>query len=147
MLKTMVFALALAAAMGVWGQELYRNPEAKPEDRARDLVSRMTLEEKVAQMQSGAPAIERLGVAEYNWWNECLHGVARAGRATVFPQAIGMAAAWDTALMKRVAAAITMNWNTFTTACMRISGCATRNWVNSWIMPPILHRQPTAYGA
>jgi len=65
------------------------------EARATDLVSRMTLDEKVAQMQNDAPAIPRLGIQQYNWWNECLHGVARAGIATVFPQAIGMAATWD----------------------------------------------------
>ena len=55
----------------------------------------MTLEEKVSQMMNDSPAIERLGIPAYNWWNECLHGVARAGRATVFPQAIGLAATWD----------------------------------------------------
>lgn len=76
------------------------------EDRAADLVSRMTLEEKVAQMQNAAPAIPRLGVPAYDWWNEALHGVARAGEATVFPQAIGMAATFDTGLMSQVADAI-----------------------------------------
>ena len=65
----------------------------------------MTLEEKVLQMQSTAPAIPRLGVPAYNWWNEALHGVVQ-GRATVFPQAIGLAATWDVDLMKRVADAI-----------------------------------------
>ena len=72
-------------------------------DRARDLVSRMTLEEKISQMVHDAPAIERLGVPAYNWWNECLHGVARAGVATVFPQAIGLAAMWDAGLMGTIA--------------------------------------------
>jgi len=71
--------------------------------RAADLVSRMTLEEKVLQMQNAAPAIGRLGVPAYEWWNEGLHGVARAGKATVFPQAIGLAAAWDTEMLHRVA--------------------------------------------
>jgi beta-glucosidase len=66
----------------------------------------MTLEEKAGQMMNDAPAIDRLGVPAYNWWNECLHGVARAGRATVFPQAIGLAATWDTDLIHRVATAI-----------------------------------------
>jgi beta-glucosidase len=65
----------------------------------------MTLQEKVSQMVHDAPAIERLGIPSYNWWNECLHGVARAGIATVFPQAIGMAATWDTPLVKRMAEA------------------------------------------
>ncbi|RDI99254.1 beta-glucosidase [Dyella solisilvae] len=76
------------------------------EDRAADLVARMTLEEKVGQMQNNAPAIPRLGVPAYEWWNEALHGVARAGQATVFPQAIGMAATFDTALMGEVSTAI-----------------------------------------
>jgi beta-glucosidase len=75
------------------------------EERAENLVSRMTLQEKVSQMVHDAPEIERLGIPAYNWWNECLHGVARAGIATVFPQAIGMAATWDTPLVKRMAEA------------------------------------------
>jgi beta-glucosidase len=80
----------------------YRDPSLEPQRRAADLVSRFTLEEKVLQMQSTAPAVERLGVPAYNWWNEALHGVAQ-GRASVFPQAIGLAATWDTELMYRVA--------------------------------------------
>ncbi len=80
----------------------YRNTTLSPEQRARDLVARMTLEEKSHQLGHTAPAIPRLGVPEYNWWNEGLHGVARAGIATVFPQAIGMAASWNTPLMQEV---------------------------------------------
>lgn len=76
------------------------------EERARELVSKMTLAEKIAQLKYDAPAIERLGVPAYNWWNECLHGVARAGSATVFPQAIGMAASFNDELMYEVADAI-----------------------------------------
>lgn len=75
------------------------------EDRVETLVSRMTLAEKVSQMVYESPAIERLGVPAYNWWNECLHGVGRAGAATVFPQAIGLAATWNTDLLGRVATA------------------------------------------
>ncbi len=81
----------------------YLNPELGPEARASDLVRRMTLEEKVSQMQDVAPAIPRLGVPAYNWWNEALHGVARNGIATNFPQSIGLAATWDTGLMRRIA--------------------------------------------
>ncbi len=77
----------------------YLNLELSVEERVNDLVSRMTLEEKISQMRYDAPAIERLNIPRYNWWNECLHGVARAGTATVFPQAIGLAATWDTDLM------------------------------------------------
>jgi beta-glucosidase len=84
----------------------YLNPDLLLDERVDDLVSRMTLEEKVSQMLYGAAAVERLGIPEYNWWNEALHGVARAGRATVFPQAIGLAATWDSDLMFRVAAVI-----------------------------------------
>ena len=65
-----------------------------PKERAKELVAQMTLAEKCAQMKYDAPAIERLGVPAYNWWNEALHGVARSGAATVFPQAIGMAASY-----------------------------------------------------
>lgn len=71
-------------------------------DRARELVGKMTLEEKAEQLKYGAPAIERLGVPAYNWWNEGLHGVARAGVATMFPQAIGMGAAFDSGLVEQV---------------------------------------------
>lgn len=76
------------------------------EERARELVSKMTLEEKASQMKYDAPAIPHLGIPAYNWWNEGLHGVARSGTATVFPQAIGMAASFDDELMYRVATAI-----------------------------------------
>ena len=84
----------------------YLNPALPLGRRVDDLVSRMTLEEKVSQMQDVAPAIERLGIPEYNWWNEALHGVARSGLATSFPQAIGLAATWDDSLMFRMAAVI-----------------------------------------
>src|SRR5215471_18406148 len=96
-----LFALAGAAAA-----QPYLNPDLPAEKRAADLVSRMTLEEKVLQMQNGAPTLDRLGIPAYDWWNEALHGVARAGRATVFPQAIGLAATWDTDLMHRIAEVI-----------------------------------------
>ncbi|MES1196589.1 MAG: glycoside hydrolase family 3 N-terminal domain-containing protein, partial [Steroidobacter sp.] len=76
-----------------------RNTSLSAEQRAADVVSHMTLEEKAQQLGNAAPAIPRLGIPAYNWWSEGLHGVARAGIATVFPQAIGMAASWDTELM------------------------------------------------
>ena len=87
-------------------QPEYLNPQLPLDERVRDLVGKMTLEEEVSQMQNHAPAIPRLGIPEYDWWNEALHGVARAGIATVFPQAIGLAATWDTDLMLNVATAI-----------------------------------------
>jgi len=81
----------------------YKNPALPIEKRVDDLVSRMTLEEKISQMMNAAPAIKRLDIPEYDWWNEALHGVARAGYATVFPQAIGLAATWDADLIYKVA--------------------------------------------
>jgi beta-glucosidase len=90
------------------GKEIpkYQNPDLTVDERVDDLMSRMTLEEKISQLRYDAPAIERLDIAEYNWWNECLHGVARSGKATVFPQAIGLAAMWDRNQMFKVATAI-----------------------------------------
>ncbi len=98
---TCVAAAASAAAPRPW-----LDVSASFEQRAAALVAQMTLEEKAAQMQNAAPAIERLGVPAYDWWNEGLHGVARAGQATVFPQAIGLAATFDVPLMGQVAATI-----------------------------------------
>ncbi len=84
----------------------YLNSSLPIEKRVESLVSQMTLAEKISQMVHQAAAIERLGVPEYNWWNECLHGVGRAGRATVFPQAIGMGASFDDELLFRVGTVI-----------------------------------------
>ena len=103
----LLIALSLASPQtGARGQESappYKDPSLPIEKRVDDLVSRMTLEEKVSQMMNAAAPIERLGVPAYDWWNEALHGVARAGYATVFPQAIGLAATWDEDLIRRVA--------------------------------------------
>jgi len=82
---------------------IYLDPSYSFEERAKDLVSRMTTEEKVSQMLYTSPAIERLGIPAYNWWNEALHGVARGGTATMFPQAIGMAATFDEELIYKIA--------------------------------------------
>ncbi len=84
----------------------YLNPRLPIEQRANDIVSRLTLEEKISQMMNKSAAIERFGIPAYDWWNEALHGVAYAGVATVFPQAIGMGATWDTNLMHNVASVI-----------------------------------------
>src|SRR6185295_4536598 len=99
----LVVLLALLPLSHAQSPPAYKNPNLPIETRVNDLVSRMTLEEKVLQMQNAAPAIERLDIPAYDWWNEALHGVARAGYATVFPQAIGLAATWDTKFMYQVA--------------------------------------------
>jgi beta-glucosidase len=106
---SLILILALHACGGPAGEEPkvpYLDTSLPLTARVDDLVSRMTLEEKISQMINQAPAIERLGIPEYNWWSEGLHGVARAGLATVFPQAIGLGATWDRDLMFRVATAI-----------------------------------------
>src|SRR5438046_5497121 len=112
------FLLALAVTASPWvvaqtpdpqtlsskGSNLvYLDPNAPIDQRVNDLVSRMTLDEKISQMQNNAPAIPRLGIPAYGWANEALHGVALAGHATVFPQAIGLAAMWDTDLVHSIA--------------------------------------------
>lgn len=84
----------------------FQNPALNFEERADDLVARMSLKEKIQQMLYKAPAIPRLGILPYDWWNECLHGVGRAGIATVFPQAIGFGATFDADLIFRIATAI-----------------------------------------
>jgi beta-glucosidase len=81
----------------------FRNPKLPIEERVNDLVSRLTIEEKAAQMVHTAPAIPRLGIPAYNWWSEGLHGAAREGYATVFPQAIGLAATFDPDLLRKEA--------------------------------------------
>jgi beta-glucosidase len=108
---TLILAAGVAlaptgCAKGGEGKPVYWDNDVPLDRRVDDLVGRMTLDEKISQMMNAAPAVERLGIPAYNWWGEALHGVARAGLATVFPQAIGLAAAWDTDLMGRVATAI-----------------------------------------
>jgi beta-glucosidase len=104
--RTSLLAIILVAlATMAFGQPAgapYLNPALSPEKRAADLVSRMTLEERVLQMQNSAPAIPRLGVPVYNWWNEALHGVAQR-RATVFPEPIGLGASFDPELVRKMA--------------------------------------------
>ncbi|NLA75958.1 MAG: hypothetical protein GX846_10910, partial [Deltaproteobacteria bacterium] len=81
----------------------FLDPSLAMEARINDLMGRMTLEEKISQLTNTSPAVERLHIPAYEWWNEALHGVARAGNATVFPQAIGLAATWDLDLIHEVA--------------------------------------------
>jgi len=94
-----VSALVVSASFASAQQPAYLNTKLSPQERAHDLVGRMTLEEKANQLEDWATSIPRLGIPDYQTWNEALHGVARAGYATVFPQAIGMAATWDPAMV------------------------------------------------
>ncbi len=86
--------------------EKYKNTELSVGERAEDIVSKMSVQEQAEQLKYDAPAIERLGLSAYNWWNEGLHGVARAGTATMFPQAVGLAAMFDDDLMYDVGSVI-----------------------------------------
>ena len=102
-----IFLLVALPMMAVSQNKfLFQNTNLSTQERVENLLSEMTLQEKIDQMRYQAPAIDRLGIPEYNWWNECLHGVARAGYATVFPQSISIAASWDTELIHQVASAI-----------------------------------------
>ncbi|MDH3246591.1 MAG: glycosyl hydrolase, partial [Saprospiraceae bacterium] len=109
-LLTLVLAICLSVlvipATSQSGAYPFQNPDLPFADRVDNLISLMTLEEKAGQLMYGAPAIERLGIPQYNWWNECLHGVARNGRATIFPQAIGMGATFDPDLLHKIGMAI-----------------------------------------
>src|SRR5450432_3927423 len=108
--KTIVITFISMILASCQSKKDYKFPFLDPgrpiEERVNDLVGRMTLDEKISQMMNASQAIDRLSVPEYNWWNECLHGVARAGIATVFPQAIGLGATWDEDMMLRMATAI-----------------------------------------
>jgi len=86
--------------------QVYLDTSKPIDDRIKDLVSRLTLEEKVSQMMYASPAIPRMNIPEYNWWNECLHGVARSGTATVFPQVIGLGATYDEELISKIGTVI-----------------------------------------
>jgi beta-glucosidase len=139
-------ALATLAVQSASAAEsaAYQDKSLAPEVRARDLVARMTLQEKALQMQDNAPAIERLGLKRYGWWNEVLHGVARAGQATVFPQAIGLAATWDPALVHDIAGAIAVEGRAnHNTALRRDPGGTNRYFgVNYWTPNINIYRDP-----
>ena len=105
-LKPLATACGVLLLAACGGTLPYQDPSLSPDERAADLVSRLTLEEKASLMQNTSPAIPRLGIKEYDWWNEALHGVGRSGLATVFPQCIGMAASWDDDLVLDVFTAV-----------------------------------------
>src|SRR5674476_1684224 len=114
MKKILSLMLVLSVSTAVYNLRAQQNPTAFPfrnpslslEERVNDLVSRMTLQEKADKLVYTAPAIPRLGIPAYTWWNEALHGVARAGYTTVFPQSITIANSWDESLLFNVASAI-----------------------------------------
>jgi beta-glucosidase len=137
-------ALGLQAAHADTAPPAWRNTSLTPEARAADMVARMTLAEKAQQMQDNAPAIERLGLKRYGWWNEVLHGVARAGHATVYPQAIGLAATWDAPLMARLGDAIALEGRANYNAALRRDASGTDRYfgVNYWSPNINIYRDP-----
>jgi len=105
-LKTKFFVITLFFVSLICKSQNIIPSDSSLDIKVDELISKMTLEEKMAQLLYNSPGVPRLGIPEYNWWNEGLHGVARFGRATVFPQPIGMAATFDPELIKQVASAI-----------------------------------------
>ena len=106
-MKQLLFTFLLGICTTLSAQTLpYKNPDLAADKRADDLISRLTLEEKVSLMMDTSPAIPRLGIPQFQWWNEALHGIGRNGFATVFPITMAMAASWDDALLHKVFTAV-----------------------------------------
>ena len=106
-MRKLILMLLMACAVAVHAQVLpYQNPELSAEQRADDLLGRLTIEEKTKLMMDTSPAIERLGIPQFQWWSEALHGVGRNGFSTVFPITMLMAASWDDALLYQVFTAV-----------------------------------------
>ena len=97
-----VAIVALSASFAAAQQYPYQDRSLTPQERAEDLLGRLSLDQKVSLMTHDSPAVPEFGIRRYNWWNEALHGCARAGLATSFPQSIGMAASWDDELLVQV---------------------------------------------
>jgi len=120
----------------------FRNQTLEVEQRISDLISRLTVEEKIGQLKYNAPAIERLGIPAYNWWNEGLHGVARFGRATVFPQPIAMAATFDAELVKRMGEAVSLEARAKHDDAIRIGNYSQYGGLTLWSPNINIFRDP-----
>ena len=114
------FLLSALASEPISAQPIFTDASRSNRERAEDIVKHMTLPEKVSLMVYNSPAVERLGIKNYNWWNEALHGIARNGNATVFPMPIAMASSFDTELLEQVFTATSdegrIKWNIARTA-------------------------------
>ncbi len=122
--------------------EAWLNPALSPDTRVNDLISRLTPEEKIYQMMNNTPAIPRLHIPEYDWWNEALHGVARSGIATIFPQPIGMAATFDDGLVHQVADAISDEARAMYNAAMKKGYHAQFGGLTFWTPNINIFRDP-----
>ena len=141
-LNFIMFFLFASAQSGSIQNFRFLDTHLSIEERISDLVSRFTLEEKVLQMQNDAPAIPRLGIPAYNWWSECLHGVARNGIATVFPQSIGMAATWDPDLIYKEADIISTEARAKHHENVRNSQCGIYQGLTFWSPNINIFRDP-----
>lgn len=121
---------------------IYLDPSAPINSRVQDLMARMTPAEKMSQLINHAPAIPRLGIPEYDWWNEALHGVARSGTATVFPEPIGLAATWDTALIHRMADVISTEARAKHNEAMRLDDHRRHTGLTYWSPNINIDRDP-----
>lgn len=142
MLRHYLLGVSVGTALitrSAWASEAkppFRDPDLPVETRVGDLVSRLSTEEKIGQLMMASPAIPRLGIPAYDWWNEALHGVARNGVATVFPQAIALAAAWDPELHGRIADAISTEARAKNNELLTRSGGASGRYEGLTIWSP-----------
>lgn len=141
-LRLLIGIGSLCLSLPVFAQLPYQNPDLSPEKRADDLLSRLTLEEKAALMQNTSPAIPRLGIKAYDWWNEALHGVGRAGLATVFPQAIGMGASFNDGLLYQVFTAVSDEARAKTTEFSKAGGLQRYQGLTMWTPNVNIFRDP-----
>lgn len=143
MLRQFICTLLLLGASCLNGQTPdFRNQNLPIEQRITDLISRLTIDEKIGQLRYNAPAIERLGIPAYNWWNEGLHGVARFGRATVFPQPIAMAATFDAALVAKIGEAVSLEARAKHDAAVEIGNFSQYGGLTLWSPNINIFRDP-----
>lgn len=142
--KNITIAMALlAVGMTASAQCLpYQNPELSPSERAADLCSRLTIEEKAALMQNNSPAILRLGIPAFAWWSEALHGVGRNGYSTVFPSCIGMAASFDDVLLEKIFSAVSDEGRAKNTVQRKKGTMATYQGLSFWTPNINIFRDP-----
>lgn len=141
--KNLIFSVLLAVCPSVMAQHLpYQNAALSPDERAADLCSRLTLEEKAALMQNNSPAIPRLGIPQFAWWSEALHGIGRNGYCTLFPSCIGMASSFDDALLERIYTAIGNEGRAKNTAQRKKGKLTTYQGLSFWTPNINIFRDP-----
>ena len=142
--KKLLTSLALLAAVNAAAQQMpYQNPNLSPAERAADLCTRLTIKEKAALMQNNSPAIPRLGIPQFAWWSEALHGIGRNGYSTVFPSCIGMASSFDDALLESIFSAVSDEGRAKNTAQRKSGkGLTTYQGLSFWTPNINIFRDP-----